>query len=60
LVDTLGLLLKAKVLLADIQDRDGAKRLFSEIKEQMPRLQLLWAVGGYRGKLIVGVAVQCL
>jgi putative transposase len=60
LVDTLGLLLKASVLTADIQDRDGAKILFSEIKEQMPRLQLIWADGGYRGKLIEWVAVHCL
>ena len=60
LVDTLGLLLKAKVLTADVQDRDGAKMLFSAIKEQMPRLQLIWADGGYRGKLIDWVAVQCL
>ncbi|HXG83904.1 MAG TPA: IS5 family transposase [Pyrinomonadaceae bacterium] len=60
LVDTLGLLLKARVLTADIQDRDGAKTLFSEIKEQMPRLQLIWADGGYRGKLIEWVAVHCL
>jgi putative transposase len=60
LVDTLGLLLTTKVLTADIQDRDGAKTLFSEIKEQMPRLQLIWADGGYRGKLIEWVAVHCL
>ncbi len=60
LVDTLGLLLKAKVLPANIQDRDAAKMLFSEIKEQMPRLYLIWADGGYRGKLILWVAVQCL
>jgi putative transposase len=60
LVDTLGLLLKAKVLTADIQDRDAAQMLLSEIKEQMPRLQLIWADGGYRGKLIIWVAVQCL
>lgn len=60
LVDTLGLLLKAKVLTADVQDRDGAKIMFSEIKEQMPRLQLIWADGGYRGKLILWVAAQCL
>ncbi len=60
LVDTLALLLKAKVLTASIQDRDGAKMLFAEIKEQMPRLQLIWADGGYRGKLIEWVAVQCL
>ena len=60
LVDTLGLLLKAKVLTADVQERDGAKIMFSEIKEQMPRLQLIWADGGYRGKLILWVAAQCL
>ncbi len=60
LVDTLGLLLTAKVLTADIQDRDGARMLFTEIKERMPRLQLVWADGGYRGKLIEWVAVQCL
>lgn len=60
LVDTLGLLLIVKVLTADIQDRDGAKLLFSNIKEQMPRLQLVWADGGYRGKLISWVAIKCL
>lgn len=60
LVDTLGLLLIAKVLTADIQDRDGARILFSAIKEQMPRLQLIWADGGYRGKLIKWVAIRCL
>lgn len=60
LVDTLGLLLKAKVLTANIQDRDGAKLLLTEIKEQMPRLQIIWADGGYRGKLILWIAAQCL
>lgn len=60
LVDTLGLLLKTKVLTADVQDRDGAKILFLDIKEQMPRLHLIWADGGYRGKLIEWVAAQCL
>jgi len=60
LVDTLGLLLTAKVLTADVQDRDGAVILLAAINEQMPRLQLIWADGGYRGKLIEWVAVQCL
>lgn len=60
LVDTLGLLLKAKVLTADVQDRDAAQILLTEIKDQMPRLSLIWADGGYRGKLIEWVAVQCL
>jgi len=60
LVDTLGFLLIVKVLTADIQDRDGAKQLLSAIKNQMPRLYLIWADGGYRGKLIKWVAVRCL
>jgi putative transposase len=60
LVDTLGLLLIAKVLTADVQDREGAKILLTEIKERMPRLRLIWADGGYRGKLITWVAIQCL
>jgi putative transposase len=53
-------LLKAKVLTADIQDRDPAKMLFAEIKEQTPRLSLICADGDYRGKLVAWVAVQCL
>lgn len=60
LVDTLGFLLIVKVLTADLQDRDGAKILFAEIKEQMPDLRLIWADGGYRGKLITWVALKCL
>jgi len=60
LVDTLGLLLTVKVLTADIQDRDGAKQLMKSIKEQMPRLYLIWADGGYRGKLIKWVLVNYL
>jgi putative transposase len=60
LVDTLGLLLSVKVLAANIQDRDGAKQLLDEVKERMPRLYLIWADGGYRGKLIAWVATTCL
>jgi putative transposase len=60
LVDTLGLLLSVKVLAANIQDRDGAKPLLDEVKERMPRLYLIWADGGYRGKLITWVATTCL
>jgi len=59
LVDTLGLVLRLKVLAASVQDRDGAKVLLDEIKDQMPRLQLIWADGGYRGKLIAWVAETC-
>lgn len=37
---------------ANIQDRDGAKLLFEKFKDKFPRLQLIWADGGYAGKLI--------
>ncbi len=60
LVDTIGLLITVKVLAANVQDRDGAKILLTEIKERMPRLFLIWADGGYRGKLITWVATTCL
>src|SRR5436309_3545384 len=60
LVDTLGLLLFVKVTGANIQDRDGAKQVLDEVKERMPRLYLIWADGGYRGKLIQWVATTCL
>jgi putative transposase len=59
LVDTIGLLL-VKVLAANIQDRDGAKALLGDIKERMPRLHLLWADGGYRGKIIKELKTQWL
>jgi len=60
LVDTLGLLLMAVVLTADIQDREGAKILFGRMQDRMPRLHLIWADGGYRGKLIEWVRKNCL
>jgi len=37
---------------ANIQDRDGAKLLLEKAKGKFPRLQLIWADGGYAGKLI--------
>lgn len=37
---------------AGIQDRDGAKLVFEQLKGEFARLQLIWADGGYRGKLI--------
>ena len=59
LVDTMGLLLFAMVLTANIQDRDGAKLLFGKIKERFPRLALVWADGGYAGKLVNWVKQFC-
>jgi putative transposase len=60
LVDTIGLLIIVRVLAANMQDRDAAKILLAEIKGRMPRLFLIWADGGYRGKLIAWVATNCL
>lgn len=49
LVDVLGLLLKVKVLAADIGDREGAKVLLHALVGKLPRLQLIWADSGYDG-----------
>ncbi len=51
-VDTLGLLLVVVVHAASIQDRDGAKWVLEQAKGKFPRLKLIWADGGYAGKLI--------
>ncbi len=52
LVDTLGYLMTVVVHTADIQDRDGAKLVLTKAKQYSTRLKLIWADGGYRGKLI--------
>jgi putative transposase len=49
LVDVLGLLLKVKVLAADIGDREGAKMILHALVGKLPRLQLIWADSGYDG-----------
>jgi putative transposase len=51
-VDTLGLVLTVVVHAASIQDRDGAKLVMAKIVGLFPRLQLIWADGGYAGQLI--------
>lgn len=51
LVDTLGLVLGVYVHDADIQDRSGARLLLEPLKNVFPRLQLVWADGGYTGTL---------
>jgi putative transposase len=53
LVDTLGYLWKVMVHAADLQDRDGAKRLLEALPPMLRlRLLKLWADGGYRGTLV--------
>lgn len=59
LVDTLGLLLCVVVHTAGLQDRDGAKLVLSRARGLFPRLRLIWADGGYAGKLLAWIGSVC-
>ena len=52
LVDTTGLLLKARVHAANIADRDGARLLLAGVGDEFPRLRHVWADMGYRGEVV--------
>lgn len=52
-------MLEVVVHPADVQDRDGAKLVFEKAKDKYPGLQLIWADGGYRGKLIEWTKDEC-
>lgn len=52
LVDVLGLILAVVVHPADVQDRDGAKLVLEKIIGAFRRLRLIWADGGYAGRLV--------
>ena len=59
-VDTLGLLLAVVVHSAALQDRTGAKLVLAALAAAgFPRLRLLWADGGYRGKLVAWAWERC-
>jgi len=49
LVDTLGLIVGAVVHGADLQDRDGGKKVIEKIRFACPRLKKIWADAGYSG-----------
>ena len=51
-VDSLGLLLTVIVTAASVQDRDGAFRLLALLRERFSTLCLVWADGGYAGRLV--------
>ncbi len=51
-VDTLGLLLVVLVTAASVQDRDGGRRLLERLRFAMPSVALVWADGGYAGRLV--------
>ncbi|MFI7136192.1 IS5 family transposase [Nonomuraea sp. NPDC050153] len=51
-VDTLGLLLAVIVTAASVQDRDGAHPLLARLREKFSTITLVWADGGYAGRLV--------
>jgi transposase len=51
-VDTGGLLLAVAVTIAGIQDRDGAHRLLVALRAKFSTIALIWADGGYAGRLV--------
>jgi putative transposase len=50
LVDTEGLVLKAKVHSAKLPDEDGIRLLLEAARGRLPRLSHLWVDAGYRGR----------
>ena len=48
-MDTQGLVIKAKVLPADLHDREGAKLLLAPLAGQLPRMAKVWADAPIRG-----------
>jgi len=50
--DTLGLLIVVMVTSAALQDRDGGRLVLERAKMKAPSIVLVWADGGYAGKLI--------
>jgi transposase len=50
--DTLGLVLTVIVTAASVQDRDGACRLLALLRERFSTITLVWADGGYAGRLV--------
>jgi transposase len=51
-VDTLGLLLVVLVTAASVQDRDGGAQVLDRARMAMPSLALVFADGGYAGRLV--------
>ncbi|MDP9847581.1 putative transposase [Streptosporangium lutulentum] len=64
IVDTLGIVLKARVSAANVDDRIGATLLLHDIRQDFPRLRHCWADQGYRGpflewaRQVAGITVQ--
>ena len=59
--DCLGLLLMVTVTSGGMQDRDSAHRLLALLREHFSTITLVWADGGYAGRLVTWAkAVLCL
>ena len=52
-VDSNGWLLAVLVTAASVQDRDGGHRLVALLRERFSTITLVWADGGYAGRLVV-------
>jgi putative transposase len=50
LVDTEGLVIKAKVHSAKVPDQDGIELLLRAVGDRLPRLSHLWVDAGYQGR----------
>jgi putative transposase len=59
LVDTEGILSRAAVLSAGIQDADGATDLLTLARPACSRLEQIWADGAYAGALVEWTREQC-
>jgi len=55
-VDVLGLILAVVVTAASVQDRDGARPLLWQLAASVRTVTLVWADGGYAGKLVTWAA----
>jgi putative transposase len=51
-VDALGMILAITITSAAVQDRDAAKGLITLMCAMYHRIQIIWADGGYLGKLV--------
>ncbi|MFC8450263.1 IS5 family transposase [Kitasatospora sp. NPDC057223] len=51
-VDALGLLLTVMVTAASVTDRDAGQTLLARLRERHRRITLVWADGGYTGRLV--------
>ena len=55
-VGTTGLPLVVMVTAAAVQDRDGACWLLSVLRERFSTIRMVWADGGYAGRLVIWAA----